>query len=431
MPRSDLRDRRVLAASRFYKLQRYRLMQGLHLTADLYDCACEASLLRDSAKLQDACVKFATNAGLTVVGEHFHTFAEAGGVTGLVLLAESHLAIHSWPELQAVTLDVYVCNFRDDNSGKAQRLINALVTLFAPKNVNRNSLLRGAPAAWPDPLTLEWLTPEIAHGFTTRRPPVATQSAFQRIEWHDTKAMGRMLALDGAFMLSERDEFVYHECMVHVAALAHNDPQRALVMGGGDGCSARELLKHPSIKEIVVAELDPMVVETCRQNFSDVNRRAFDDAKVRVEIGDALLFLQNSSTLYDIIVMDLTDPDVTESTPLYSPETYQLMRDRLSPEGVLSLHIGSAFFHPERFAATLRDLRAVFTEVHAYKAFMPTYGAEWGMACASMRTNSRALDEAEIAQRLTQRGIADLRFYTPRVHASLFAWPAYAEKLGV
>ena len=405
-------------------------MQGLHLTADLYDCACLASLLRDSAALSEACVKFATNAGLTVVGEHFHTFAEAGGVTGLVLLAESHLAIHTWPELNAVTLDVYVCNFRDDNSSKAQALMDALVALFSPGNINRNSLLRGASATRPDALTLEWLTPEITHGFTTHRPPVAIQSEYQRIEWHDTKAMGRMLALDGAFMLSERDEFIYHECMVHVPALAHADPKRALVMGGGDGCSARELLKHPGIAEIVVAELDPAVVTICRANFADLNNHAFDDPRVRVEIGDALAFLRTSSTLYDVIVMDLTDPDDAESAALYSTQTYQLIRDRLSSDGVMSLHLGSAFFHPARFATTLRDLRAMFSEVHAYKAFMPTYGAEWGMACASMRTHPRMLDEAEIAQRLAQRGIADLRFYTPRVHASLFAWPGYAEKLG-
>lgn len=78
----------------------------------------------------------------------------------------------------------------------------------------------------------------------------------------------------------------------------------------------------------------------------------------------------------------------------------------------------------------LRELRAVFIEVHAYKAFMPTYGAEWGMACASMRTDPRALNEADIARRLGERHITDLRFYTPHVHASLFAWPGYAETLG-
>jgi spermidine synthase len=405
-------------------------MQGLHLTADLHDCACAPTLLRDNDALKKACVRFATNAGLTVVGEHFHTFADAGGVTGLVLLAESHLAIHTWPELNAVTLDVYVCNFRADNSGKAQALTIALVALFAPKNVNRNSLLRGASTTRPDPLTLQWLTPEIAHGFTTRRPPVSIQSAYQRIELHETNAMGRMLSLDGAFMLSERDEFIYHECMVHVPALAHADPKRALVLGGGDGCTAREFLKHPSIESVMVAELDPAVVALCHGNFFDINGRAFDDPRVRVEIGDALDLLRNSDVRYDIIVMDLTDPDDAESAPLYSTETYQLIRDRLTVDGVLSLHIGSAFFHPERFASTLRDLRTVFKEVHAYKAFMPTYGAEWGMACASMRTDPRTLNEATIAQRLAGRGITDLRFYSPRVHASLFAWPAYAEKLG-
>ena len=405
-------------------------MQGLHLTADLYGCSCSPSLLRDSVALKAACVKFATNAGLTVVGEHFHTFSDAGGVTGLVLLAESHLAIHTWPELNAVTLDVYVCNFRDDNSGKAQALTDALVTLFAPKTVNHNSLLRGAPAARPDPLALEWLTPEIAHGFTMRRPPVSIQSAYQRIDLHDTKAMGRMVALDGAFMLSERDEFIYHECMVHVPALAHGDPKRALVLGGGDACSARELLKHPSIESIVVAELDPMVIATCRENFADLNGHALDDARVRIEVGDALVFLKNSATQYDIIVMDLTDPDHAEATPFYSIETYKFFRDQLSADGLLSLHIGSAFFHPERFAATLRDLRTVFAEVHAYKAFMPTYGAEWGMASASMRTDPSVIDAAEIALRLNERNIDNLRFYTPRVHASLFSWPGYAAALG-
>ena len=405
-------------------------MQGLHLTADLYSCSCPAALLRDRHALRDACVTFATNAGLTVVGEHFHTFADAGGVTGLVLLAESHLAIHTWPELNAVTLDVYVCNFRDDNSRKAQGLTDDLVALLAPGTVNRNSLQRGAASIQPDPITLEWLAPEIAHGFTTRRPPISSQSAYQRIECHDTKAMGRLLSLDGAFMLSERDEFIYHECMVHVASLAHADPKRALVMGGGDGCAARELLKHPGIEEIVVAELDPMVVATCRENFADVNGHAFDNPRVRVEIGDALALLRNAPTRYDVIVMDLTDPTNAESMSLYSTETYQIIHDRLSPDGVLSLHIGSAFFHPKRFAAALRDLRAVFTEVHAYKAFMPTYGAEWGMACGSMRTNPCTLSAADIAQRLAQRGIDDLRFYTPRVHTSLFAWPGYAEKLG-
>lgn len=416
-------------------------MQGLHLTADLFRCACSPDLLTDRGALQETCIRLVKLAGLTVVGDDFHQFSDvagdASGVTGLVLLAESHLAVHTWPELNAVTLDVYVCNFREDNTTKAQILTDSLVGLFAPERSNRNSLQRGVPTS-PDSananhLTLEWLTPDIVHGFARRHPSEVTQSGFQRLEWHDTHSLGRTLSLDGAFMVSERDEFIYHECMVHVSALAHAAPRTAFVMGGGDGCTARELLKYKSIERIVIAELDPAVIASCRQHFAIVNQGALDDARVKIVIGDAMKTLANQTALFDLIVMDLTDPGDDEVSPtnaLYSKACFELIRSRLSPDGLMTAHIGSAFYHPKRFSETLADLRSVFPYVRAYKAFMPIYGAEWGMACASNQTDPRALSETEISYQLTARAITDLRFYTPRVHASLFAWPAYAETLG-
>ncbi len=417
-------------------------MQGLHLTADLFKCACSPDLLTDRGALQATCIRLVKLAGLTVVGDDFHQFSDvagdASGVTGLVLLAESHLAVHTWPELNAVTLDVYVCNFREDNTVKAQALTDALVALFAPERSTRNSLQRGVPTAPDSPnahdLTLEWLTPDIVHGFASRRPPAITQSEFQRIAWHDTRSLGRALSLDGAFMLSEGDEFIYHECMVHVPALAHAAPRYAFVMGGGDGCTARELLKYPSIERIVVAELDPDVIASCREQFANVNRGALDDARVKIVIGDALQTLTDQAEKFDLIVMDLTDPgDTAADSPanaLYSKACFELIRSRLSTDGLVTAHIGSPFYHPERFSKTLADLRSVFPHVAAFKAFMPIYGAEWGMACASRQPDPRTISEAEVSQRLIARDITDLRFYTPRVHASLFAWPAYAEKLG-
>ena len=113
---------------------------------------------------------------------------------------------------------------------------------------------------------------------------------------------------------------------------------------------------------------------------------------------------------------------------MYGKACFELIRSRLSPEGLVTAHIGSPFYHPDRFSKTLAHLREVFTEVAAYKAFMPIYGAEWGMACASNQTDPRALSEAEISKQLTLHAITGLRFYTPRVHASLFSWPAYAEQ---
>ncbi len=123
-------------------------MQGLHLTADLHDCACDALWLTDADKLGAFCVAAVEAAGLQAVGKLFHAFAPTplgpSGVTATVLLAESHLCVHTWPELQAVTLDVYVCNFGGDHSAKAKALLEALIALFEPGQVSRQSLARGS-----------------------------------------------------------------------------------------------------------------------------------------------------------------------------------------------------------------------------------------------------------------------------------------------
>ncbi len=126
-------------------------MQGLHLTADLYQCRCVPEWLTDATRLGDRCRAAVEEAGLQAVATLFHSFAPAGdgpgGVTATVLLAESHLCVHTWPELGAVTLDVYVCNFGGDHSARARALMHALVTLFEPETTRQHSLARGAPIA--------------------------------------------------------------------------------------------------------------------------------------------------------------------------------------------------------------------------------------------------------------------------------------------
>ena len=123
-------------------------MQGLHLTADLHGCRCDPDWLLDAAALGRACTRAVGAAGLQAVGHLFHEFPATahgpGGVTATVLLAESHLCVHTWPEQRAVTLDVYVCNFGADHSGKARGLMDELLALFQPTTVERHALQRGA-----------------------------------------------------------------------------------------------------------------------------------------------------------------------------------------------------------------------------------------------------------------------------------------------
>jgi S-adenosylmethionine decarboxylase len=118
-------------------------MNGLHLTADLKQCNPLCAALTQVQVLREHCLTAVTSAQLHAVGEVFHQFATNGGITGVVLLAESHLAIHTWPELQAVTLDVYVCNFGTDNTAKAHALMNALVSVFNAQNISHHALERG------------------------------------------------------------------------------------------------------------------------------------------------------------------------------------------------------------------------------------------------------------------------------------------------
>lgn len=118
-------------------------MQGLHLTADLHGCDAQRAVFSDPAALRAACVQAVADAGLQAVGELFHRFPAPGGVTGVVLLAESHLAVHTWPELRSVTLDVYVCNLHADNRARAAALLAALQALFAPQRVQRQAIERG------------------------------------------------------------------------------------------------------------------------------------------------------------------------------------------------------------------------------------------------------------------------------------------------
>ena len=409
-------------------------MQGLHLTADLYGCRCDVARLVDEQVLAPLCRTAVSEAGLTLVDEKFHRFpdwqGQPGGVTGALLLAESHLALHTWPERAGVTLDVYVCNFSTDNSAKAERLMNDLIVAFAPAEQNTNRILRGSadPHAGSGELLLEWLNPDSAYGFRAARRLETVRSPYQSIEVFDTPQFGRLFRLDGQYMTSEKDEFFYHEPIVHCAALAHPSPASALVIGGGDGGSSEELLKHPSLKRVVMAELDADVIAIARRHLGHVHRGVFDDPRLEVRIGDGFEYVRTTDQRFDLIVFDLTDPD-TPAGRLYTAEFFALARRVLNPGGAIALHIGSPIYQPERVRSLLADLSAVFRIVRPFGQYVPLYGAYWGLAIASDTLDPLALSADEADRRIAERGIGPLMLLNGEVHRALFALPNYFRAL--
>ncbi len=411
-----------------------RPMQGLHLTADLYRCGCPPDLLVDAGQLAALCRDTVARAGLTLVDEKFFTFpdwkGQPGGVTGAVLLAESHVALHTWPERRGVTLDVYVCNFSTDNSAKAEMLMSELLVAFAPGDQNTNRILRGSadPENRSDELLLEWLNADSAYGFRARRRLETVRSQYQTVEVFDTPQFGTLFRLDGSFMTSEKDEFFYHEPMAHAAAITHPAPRRALVLGGGDGGSSEELLKHPSIEQVVVVELDPEVVRVARQHLGSVHRGALDDPRLSLQIGDGYAYVESTDQRFDLVVLDLTDPG-TPAHRLYTRGFFALLARVLRPGGAVTLHIGAPVFQPERVRELLADLRSVFAIVRPLGVVVPLYGSYWGMAVASQSLDPLAIDEAEVGRRLRARGIDGLGYYNAEVHRALFALPNFYRAL--
>ena len=409
-------------------------MQGLHLTADLYQCSCDSALMICADTIAQLCRSQTDASGLTLVEDKWVKFPEwqgqPGGVTGAVLLAESHLAIHTWPETGNVTIDVYVCNFSGDNSAKAQALMDGVVAAYAPQEAVRQQLWRGDIATngvGQYPWVMEQLTENAAFGF--RAHNVQRQhTPFQTLEMLDTPSFGRVMRLDDHFMTSEGEEFFYHECMAHPAAMAHPDPQQVLVIGGGDGGLAEELLKHNTVQRLVLAELDEAVIEVSKAQLQRVHNGVWDDPRLQLQIGDGMAYVDNTTDRFDLILLDLTDPH-TPAGSLYSPEALQRMCRVLNPGGALVLHLGSPVFHAEQVRALSQTLKATFAQVACYGTYVPLYGAYWGMAVCSDRLQPTAVSAAQIEERLAARGVTDLQYYNADIHGALFALPNYYRKL--
>ncbi len=431
-------------------------MQGLHLTGDLFDCGCSASLLTDLATLSKLCHDATVESGLTIVDEKYHVFpdwqGQPGGITGTVLLAESHLAIHTWPERRGVTLDVYVCNFTDDNSGKAQQLFDTLMVAFRPRQqvvnrINRGDLsatsvdaaaaarteapgLKGLAQAGQqkDELIFDWLNAHSGYGYTAKAQLATIQSPYQRVEVYDTQQFGKLFRLDGRLMTSEGEEFVYHECMTHPALLTHPNPQSVLVIGGGDGGSSEEIFKHPSVKRIVMAELDPVVIDISRKWLREIHKGALDDPRLEIKLGDGFEYVKSCTEKFDLVVLDLTDPD-TPAFRLYSEEFFRMCQRVLSPGGIMTMHLGSPVYQAATVRKNAANLRKVFKQVHPMALFIPLYGSLWCLGIASDSANPRALSSEAVTQRMRERRLAGLKYYNAEVHAALFCLPTFVREM--
>ncbi|QTD46788.1 polyamine aminopropyltransferase [Ottowia testudinis] len=279
-----------------------------------------------------------------------------------------------------------------------------------------------------DAFAVEQLSPDFGFYLRTTDLLAEARSADQHIEIVQTPLFGRAMRIDGCFMTSEQDEFFYHEPMVHLPAITHGDVRQALIVGGGDGGAAHNLLRYPRLERVVLAELDREVIDMARQWLPAVHRGAFDDPRLELRLGDGRAYIESCEAQFDQIVLDLTDP-FGPAVALYTRDFYRLCQRALKPGGVLSLHVQSPIHRGDMMARIVASLRSVFGVVRPYLQYVPLYGTLWGMAMASDRADPLTVSATEVDARLAARGLNGLKLYSGATHHAMLSLPPFVKNL--
>lgn len=274
----------------------------------------------------------------------------------------------------------------------------------------------------------DWLCEEQAPGIWfclgVKRWLVRRRTPYQDLDLAETESHGRVLALDGRFMLSERDEFFYHEMLVHPALLSHSSPEKILIVGGGDGGALRETLRHP-VQKVVLVEIDREVVEVAKEWLPSVHRGAFEDPRVEVVVSPGEEFLPQHRGEFDVILVDSTDP-VGPGAALFEPGFFRDCRGALKEGGILALQSGSPFLRPEEIQTVVGFLRSLFPTVVPYLGFMPLYpSGMWSYVLASL---DRPPEEDALWERYRARGL-HTRYLTPEVFRAACVLPPFVKEL--
>jgi len=262
------------------------------------------------------------------------------------------------------------------------------------------------------------------------------KSKFQTIHVVETIPWGKCLILDGHLQSSERDEFVYHENLVHPVLLSHPNPKTVFIGGGGEGSTLREILRHKTVEKVVMVDIDAECVDVSKKFLVHHHAGAYEDPRVHVIIDDAKAWLENNDEKFDIIVQDLCDPvDDTPSQLLYTQKYYETCKSRLNPGGSLVTQGGPAGVtsHSMVFTAIHCTLASVFPRVQSWKTAIPSYVDEWGWSIASTNAdfdvaNMSAAQIDKLIEERIKNGAEALKWYDGEIHSGMYKLPKNIRK---
>jgi spermidine synthase len=269
-------------------------------------------------------------------------------------------------------------------------------------------------------------TENLQLGFRVTQTLLSVQTPYQKLDVYQTVEFGKLMMLDDKVMLTERDEFFYHEMLVHPALLSHPNPRRVAVIGGGDGGAVREILKHPSVEEIIWVEIDGAVVEASREFFPTVSEQALSDRRVKLNVAPGEDILPQYDDYFDVLIVDSTDP-IGPAVPLFEAPFFRMCQKSLKADGIYVTQCGTPLYFPDEIHSVSQQLRQVFEQVRFYVGFIPFYPSGlWSYVMGSQAVLQPSVEE--IGDRFQAANLS-CRYYTPQLHHASAALPQFVADL--
>ncbi|SES85138.1 polyamine aminopropyltransferase [Anaerobranca gottschalkii] len=265
-------------------------------------------------------------------------------------------------------------------------------------------------------------TPSVSLSLKTTKTLHVEQTEFQHLAMIETEAFGRMLVLDGMVQTSVVDEFVYHEMIAHPALYTHPNPKNVLVIGGGDGGTIREIIKHPSVEKATLVEIDGRVIELSKQYLPEIAVALTGEAKVEVKVEDGIKHINESKNTYDIILVDSTEP-VGPAVGLFSQDFYQGIYEALKEDGLMVAQTESPFFNGDLITNVNKRLRNIFPYVKTYLASIPTYPS--GLWSFTMGSKKYKIEDVDINNLYP----IETKYFTPELMLASTKLPKFVQDL--
>jgi spermidine synthase len=274
---------------------------------------------------------------------------------------------------------------------------------------------------------IEYFSSEEGHLHGIRRVLFSKETPFQSMDILELGSYGKSLVLDGRIQSTSKDEFIYHETLVHAAMLTHPEPRRVFIVGGGEGATLREVLRHKTVERALMVDIDEEVVARSKELLPEWHQGAFDDRRTEVRYLDARKYLEETSETFDVVIIDISEP--IEEGPaylLFTKEFYEIVQERLSPAGVISLQAGTISLNDlECYAAIQKTLERVFPVVAPCWASVPSFALPWGFSVASKQQDPRLLTPGDVNKLVADRIVGDLRYYDGITHQASFLLPKH------